>query len=111
MKRLLALSLGMLMLMLSAVSLPAETLPDWQNPNVNQRNRLPMSTSFQTDGLNLSLSGVWKFNWYETIDSRSLDFYTQTYDDSNWGTMPVPGLWEHNGYGDPVYLNVGYAWR
>ena len=25
--------------------------------------------------------------------------------------MPVPGLWELNGYGDPVYLNVGYAWR
>lgn len=25
--------------------------------------------------------------------------------------MPVPGLWELNGYGDPQYLNIGYAWR
>ncbi|UKI39845.1 MAG: hypothetical protein L6V35_03605 [Alistipes putredinis] len=33
------------------------------------------------------------------------------YDDSSWGTIPVPGIWEMNGYGEPVYLNVGYAWR
>ena len=25
--------------------------------------------------------------------------------------MPVPGMWELNGYGDPVYVNTGYAWR
>ena len=25
--------------------------------------------------------------------------------------MPVPGMWELNGFGDPVYLNIGYAWR
>lgn len=25
--------------------------------------------------------------------------------------MQVPGVWELNGYGDPIYVNVGYAWR
>ena len=25
--------------------------------------------------------------------------------------MQVPGMWELNGYGDPVYKNVGYAWH
>ena len=25
--------------------------------------------------------------------------------------MPVPGVWELNGYGTPVYVNVGYAWK
>ena len=25
--------------------------------------------------------------------------------------MPVPGLWELNGYGDPLYVNIGYPWR
>lgn len=25
--------------------------------------------------------------------------------------MPVPGVWELNGFGDPIYVNVGYAWR
>ena len=25
--------------------------------------------------------------------------------------MQVPGLWELNGYGSPIYVNIGYAWR
>lgn len=25
--------------------------------------------------------------------------------------MSVPGVWELNGFGDPIYVNVGYAWR
>ena len=25
--------------------------------------------------------------------------------------MKVPDVWEMNGYGDPIYVNVGYAWR
>ncbi|MDE5732962.1 MAG: DUF4981 domain-containing protein [Bacteroidales bacterium] len=87
------------------------SLPDWKNPEVIERNRVPMTATFETDGMRQSLSGVWKFNWYGTIDSRSLDFYKAGYDDSEWGSMPVPGMWELNGYGDPIYVNVGYAWR
>ena len=85
-------------------------LPDWQNPQVIQRNRIPMSSYFETDGLKLSLNGTWDFCWYENIDSRSKDFFTENFDASSWDTMPVPGLWELNGYGDPVYKNVGWAW-
>ena len=85
-------------------------LPDWQNPQVVQRNRIPMSSYFETDGLKLSLNGTWDFCWYESIDSRSKDFFTENFDASSWDTMPVPGLWELNGYGDPVYKNVGWAW-
>lgn len=86
-------------------------LPDWQNPEVVERNRAPMTATFNTDGMKLSLDGIWKFNWNETIDERPLDFWAAGYDDSSWGTMPVPGMWELNGYGDPIYVNVGYAWR
>ena len=86
-------------------------LPDWQNPYVVERNRAPMTATFNTDGGRQMLSGTWKFCWYETIDSRSMDFYSANYDDSSWDSIPVPGMWELNGYGDPVYLNVGYAWR
>ena len=85
-------------------------LPDWQNPQVIQRNRIPMSSYFETDGLKLSLNGTWDFCWYESIDSRSKDFFTENFDASSWDTMPVPGLWELNGYGYPVYKNVGWAW-
>ena len=87
------------------------TIPDWQDPQIVQVNRMPMTASFQTGGLKLSLSGEWKFAWYETIESRSLDFFKTDYVDADWDTMPVPGMWELNGYGDPVYKNVGYAWH
>ena len=111
MKRLLTTLLCLAAATVTAVNLSAGELPDWQDPNVVQRNRLPMSTTFSTDGLNLSLSGTWKFNWNETADSRPMDFYASAYDDSSWGEIPVPGLWELHGYGDPLYLNIGYAWR
>ena len=42
---------------------------------------------------------------------RPTDFYGMDYDDKGWGTMPVPGLWELNGYGDPLYVNWNYAWK
>ena len=109
MKRLLTTMLCLVAL--ASVLTDAAEMPDWQNPAVNQRNRLPMSTTYDAGGLNLSLSGIWKFNWNETAESRPMDFYGQSYDDSAWGEMPVPGLWELNGYGDPLYLNIGYAWR
>jgi beta-galactosidase len=25
--------------------------------------------------------------------------------------MNIPGVWELNGYGDPIYVNIGYAWH
>ena len=87
-----------------------DKLPAWHDPEVVQQNREPMAATFDTDGLKLSLSGVWKFNWNETADARPLDFFKVDYADAGWGTMPVPGMWELNGYGDPVYKNVGYAW-
>lgn len=85
-------------------------MPAWQDPGIVQENREPMAATFETDGLKLSLNGVWKFNWNQTPDVRPLDFYQLDYEDMTWDTMPVPGMWELNGYGDPVYKNVGYAW-
>ena len=57
-----------------------EVLPDWQNPQVFQRNRIPMASQFETDGLKLMLNGTWDFRWYETIDERSKDFFALDYD-------------------------------
>ena len=98
------------MLALAAFVPGALAVEDWQNPAVNQRNRTPMHTSFATDSPRLSLEGIWKFQWYESPDARSLDFYKPGVDDSAWGVMPVPGMWELNGYGDPLYVNIPYAW-
>lgn len=86
-------------------------LPDWQDPEIFEKNRLPMSSYFMTDGLKLSLNGEWNFRWYEDIDGRDLNFFLTTSDDSDWGKMPVPGMWELNGYGDPLYNNFGFPWE
>ena len=89
----------------------AQTDPDWQNASVVERNRLPMRATFHTDDPLMSLHGLWKFKWYETPDGRSTTFFQPQTDDSDWGEMPVPGIWELNGYGDPLYVNIGYCWK
>lgn len=89
----------------------AQTDPDWQNASVVERNRLPMRATFHTDDPLMSLHGLWKFKWYETPGGRSTTFFQPQTDDSDWGEMPVPGIWEVNGYGDPLYVNIGYCWK
>ena len=90
----------------------------WMDLQVNEINRLPVHTSFMAQDVNststsryLSLDGNWKFHWVANLDERPLDFYLLDLDDNGWATMPVPGMWELNGYGDPVYVNIGFPWR
>lgn len=83
---------------------------DWLNPAANQRNRLPMTATLKTDDPTMSLHGTWQFAWYESPSARSRDFFKTEVDDSAWGAMPIPGMWELNGYGDPLYVNISYAW-
>lgn len=98
--------------LLSAItSFAKEVSPDWQNPNVIQRNREPMTATFTTDGERMMLNGVWKFYWNATPQERLEDFYQVSVNDENWDEIPVPGMFELNGYGDPMYVNVGYGWR
>ena len=99
--------------------------PEWLDPEVNQINRLPMHATFhpytsaqaaqkgapEADNNYVTLHGDWKFSWVKDADQRPTDFYKKAYDDSQWGTMPIPGNWELHGYGDPIYVNTGYAWR
>ena len=89
-----------------------DKMEPWQDPNVFEENRLPMAATFVTDQQKtLTLNGVWKFKWNETIEGRTKGFEAVDYNDTDWGTIPVPGMWELNGYNDPIYLNVGFAWR
>ena len=104
---------------------PQATFTEWHDMEVNEVNRLPMHAHFfayeneatalkgdMTKSKNfMSLHGTWKFNWVENADQRPTDFFKADFDDSKWGKMPVPGMWELNGYGDPEYVNSGFAWR
>jgi beta-galactosidase len=91
-------------------------MTEWQNQKVNQVNRLPMHTAFtphnqQVKADRVSLNGTWRFHWVENADERPTNFFRTDFNDASWATMPVPGMWELNGYGDPIYVNIGYAWR
>ena len=111
MKRI-AFILAALAVTLSAYAQKKVKMEPWQDPNVFEENRMPMRATFVTDQQRtLSLNGVWKFKWNETIEGRTKGFEAVGYDDSSWKSMPVPGMWELNGYGEPLYVNVGYAWR
>ena len=93
--------------------LTAQTkMEPWQDPNVFEENRMPMRATFVTDQQQtLSLNGLWKFHFNPTIEGRLRGFEAVGFDDTAWDEIPVPGLWDLNGYCDPMYLNVGYPWR
>ena len=111
MKRLI-LILAAIVAVIPAVAANQTKLEPWQDPGVFQENRMAMHTSFVTDQQQtLSLDGVWNFNWIESVNDRKPGFEAVAFDDSDWGTMPVPGMWELNGYGAPQYVNIGYVWR
>ena len=101
------------------------TFTEWHDLDVNSVNRYPCHTSYfayeseaaagrgdMKSSVNyLTLNGKWKFNWVENADQRPTGFWVESFDDSKWGDMPVPGIWELNGYGAPEYVNTGFAWR
>ncbi len=109
----------------ASLSISAQTFTEWQDPAVNEVNRLAMHTAFfpfesveasqgapEQAANYMSLSGTWKFNWVADADQRPAgDFFKPGFNDSSWDTMPVPGIWELNGYGDPLYSNIPYAWN
>ena len=102
----------LLSLLLSFSMVNAKKLEPWQDPNVFQENRLPMRATFTVDQeQRVSLNGVWRFHFCENVASRLTGFEAVGYNDASWAEMPVPGLLELNGYGVPVYVNIGYAWK
>lgn len=89
---------------------------DWENQHVLSINREPARASFtpylnSLGDMQMSLDGLWKFNWTKTPDEQPDDFYLKDFDDSRWNTFPVPGDWEVNGYGTPIYSSSGYTFK
>ena len=111
MKRILTiLSLALVASLLPVAAQTAKMEP-WQDPNVFEENRMPMRATFVTaQQQTQSLNGLWKFYFNPTIEGRLKGFEAVGYDDSAWDEIPVPGLWDLNGYCDPMYVNMGYPW-
>ena len=98
---------------------------DWENPQYIGHHKLkPRATSHSYPDLNSalankkeasgrfkSLNGTWKFKY---IASMQVDaeiqqtFYQQDFNTNSWDKIEVPGNWEVQGFGVPVYTNIVY---
>ena len=57
------------------------------------------------------LNGEWKFHWAPTMEEHEAsakDFFSLSFNDSSWGTIPVPSNVELEGHGTPIYSNATY---
>lgn len=101
----------------------AQNTPEWENPEVFAINKeytratsipypsseLAIEDNYTASPYYKSLNGMWKFHWSSKVADVPSGFYAEGYDVSNWGEMPVPGNWEFNGFGIPMYVNTGFG--
>ncbi len=99
--------------------------PFWLDENLNEQNRMPMHASmfafssdaeavkgdWQQSSNYVTLNGLWKFKFVQNPALVPQNFETPGYNDKDWDHFTVPANWEINGYGDPIYVNVGYEFQ
>ena len=110
---------------LLSVSLPASSQqldPLFENPAVQEINRLPMRAAYfpfenkELAAANeparsqrfLSLNGTWRFLWVNRPEQLPKEFYKTDFTETGWIDFPVPANWEFKGFGVPIYVNHPY---
>jgi len=107
------------------LNLSAQTRPDWENPEVFAVNKestratslpypdekLAIADVYNQSPFYASLDGIWKFKWVPKVGEIPEGFWNENFDISGWVNMPVPGNWEFNGFGIPMYVNTGFGFR
>jgi len=107
------------------VAYPEKLPHDWENPAVTNINREPARAGFFSYGTEnaaiagnhlgseffRNLNGKWSFHYAPNPASRPFYFYKDDYDIRDWDVVEVPSNWERLGYGIPIYLDAGYAFK
>ncbi len=110
------ISIWLLMAML-AMTAQAQTAPDWENPAVLGINKLPYHATLQLPSKwkeckeIVSLDGEWQFHWSRNPEERPVGFEREDYDVSQWHKIKVPGNWQTQGFGTPIYTNIEYPFK
>lgn len=95
---------------------------DWENPEVLHVNREPMhvplgayasESEAATCNRKISkyvrlLDGEWKFHLASGPLTVPEGFHEADYNVNGWDLITVPGNWEMQGYGSPMYTNIRY---
>jgi beta-galactosidase len=103
-------------------SFETESLDDWENLAVLEQNKEParctaipypdVRAALENDPslspFYVSLNGTWKFHYADKPADRPVDFYKDDYDMSQWHDITVPGNWELQGFGVPIYTDEDY---
>ena len=107
-------------LIVSIAAIAQDVTPYWEQPEVYAINKLPSRATLlpyptSEEALQrgdskwvMDISGQWRFHWTATPAEAPEGFEALSYDDTSWATIPVPGNWEVEGYGYPIYTNVNY---
>ena len=91
--------------------------PDWENPAVLGINKLPYHATLQLPSKwkeckeIVSLDGEWQFHWSRNPQERPAEFYRENFDVSSWDKIKVPGNWQTQGFGTPIYTNIDYPFK
>jgi Beta-galactosidase/beta-glucuronidase len=104
-------------LLLQVITAQAQTTHDWENPAILGINKLPYHATLQLPSKwkecqeIMSLDGQWLFHWSRNPEERPADFYRDDYDVSSWDRITVPGNWQLQGFGTPIYTNISYPFQ
>ena len=98
---------------------------DWQNQHVTQINREQIHSPWgayenasqartcdrDASANVLNLDSVWKFHLAPSVAAVPEGFWTDGFDASSWADILVPGNWEVQGFGKPIYTNLVYPFH
>lgn len=69
------------------------------------------STRFENSRFYKLLNGTWKFYFVEGYQQLPDNILQPSLDVSSWHDIKVPGNWEMQGFGTPIYVNHGYEFK
>ena len=101
--------------------------PEWDNPAVIQVNTEAPRATFipfpdkesavanidypKRSSRYMTLSGEWAFRWSAAPADRPVGFFAVDYVDAEWDRITVPGNWQMEGFGVPIYTNIVYPFK
>lgn len=100
----------------------AAAAPDWENEQITRINKedarvfsFPfadraeaMKKDWRDSSRVMTLNGDWSFHFAKRPEDRAEGFYKPSYKVADWPKIKVPGNWQTQGYGIPLYTNQTY---
>ena len=108
-----------------AISAEDTKTPYWKDLHVLAVNKEKPRTSFMTyadrstaltsryenSSYYSLLNGTWKFYYVDSQKKLPSNITDSSVNTSSWDNITVPGNWELQGYGVPIYINHGYEFK